>query len=212
MDKFPSYCITSRASDGNMKDARFRDKFLEINNLQGYGFVSGVQVHGTNVAYVTRENVKPLNATDALITDDKSVVLGIFTADCMPVIISAKDASVVAAVHAGWRGLAAGIIEKTIDSFKNCFGISTKNLSAYIGAHICGNCYKVGEEVKAAFKIPAEIKKFSLSSEARKRLNRLDVEDVLMSRGCTFCGDDYFSYRKGNKDERILTLVKAGHI
>ncbi|MCL2388980.1 MAG: peptidoglycan editing factor PgeF [Elusimicrobia bacterium] len=193
-----------------MKILKSRNDFFSANCLMAFSFVCAQQVHGTNIVYVTRDTVSPVPASDALITDDKRVILGIYTADCMPVMITSKKGCSAAAIHAGWRGLAGGIIEKTVAMFKKGFNVKGNDLSVYIGPHICGNCYEIGAEVRQAFNLLPSISKFSMVGNALERLKIAGISDVVVSKECTFCGDNYFSYRKGNKVERILTLAQAG--
>jgi YfiH family protein len=120
------------------------------------------QVHGTGVlAFDQTASVYPddlqaddvaniLQAepfADAAVTATSGVVLAILTADCLPVLFCADDGSEIGAAHAGWRGLSAGVLERTIGSLRT----SATRLVAWLGPAIGAASYEVGEEVRAAF-------------------------------------------------------------
>ncbi|MGA9421803.1 MAG: peptidoglycan editing factor PgeF [Rhodanobacteraceae bacterium] len=108
------------------------------------------QVHGTTVAQM--HETRPVcderePAADAAIAHAGDIVLAVLTADCLPVLICAEDGSEIAAIHAGWRGLAAGVIEATLDRLNT----PREHLLAWLGPAIAATSYEVGEEVRAAF-------------------------------------------------------------
>ena len=88
---------------------------------------------------------------DALITDDIGKSIGVRTADCVPILLFDCQKRAVAAVHAGWRGTAARIIERTVESMRPSFGSSPADIYAAIGPCIRVCCYEVGPEVEAQF-------------------------------------------------------------
>ena len=98
------------------------------------------QVHGRSVRYASGPG--SVGEADAIWTDVPDLLLVIRTADCVPIVIAGVGA--VAVIHAGWRGLAAGVIAATIDAMGQC-----GPLHAAVGPAICLNCYEVGEEVVA---------------------------------------------------------------
>jgi YfiH family protein len=99
------------------------------------------QLHGADVCYVT-EAQSPVPA-DATWTDVRGVVMAIMTADCVPVLLCDKGGTIAAAIHCGWRGTAAGVIEATL----NALPAAASELTAWLGPGICGSCYEVGREV-----------------------------------------------------------------
>ncbi|MGA8278853.1 MAG: peptidoglycan editing factor PgeF [Rhodanobacteraceae bacterium] len=101
-----------------------------------------VQQHVTNPAYDKREP-----EADAAIARADGIVLAVLTADCLPLLICAEDGSEIAAIHAGWRGLAAGVIEATL----NRLHTPREQLLAWLGPAIAAASYEVGDEVRAAF-------------------------------------------------------------
>lgn len=102
------------------------------------------QVHGIRVAVEpAHDEVK----ADAAVTRNPGVVLAIQTADCLPVLFCADDGSEIAAAHAGWRGLSAGVLESTLDVMH----APRQNIMAWLGPAIAAQSYEVGDEVRAAF-------------------------------------------------------------
>ncbi len=107
------------------------------------------QVHGTTVASFdagAAQSDAPVEA-DAAIASTPGIVLAVLTADCLPLLVCADDGSAVAAIHAGWRGLAAGVIESTLARMQ----IPRERLIAWLGPAIGPRSYEVGAEVRDAF-------------------------------------------------------------
>lgn len=154
---------------------------------------------------------------DASVTRTANRVLAIMTADCLPIMISNKQGDEIAAIHAGWRGLADGVIESTLEMLQS----PRKDLLAWIGPGICGNCYETKDDVKNTF-----INRYQQTSHAfinsnDKMYTNLPllaeiilkdsgISDVYQSQQCTYetkNSDKYFSYRRENQTGRIATLI-----
>jgi len=106
------------------------------------------QVHGVNVAEVTRNTDKTqLANTDALITDEPGTAIAVMSADCVPVLLFDPNRCVVAAIHAGWKGTVAKIVEKTLQRMNERFGTHAADVIAAIGPSICQRSYEVGKDV-----------------------------------------------------------------
>ena len=140
----------------------------------------------------------------------------VLTADCLPVLLCDKAGTVVAAAHAGWRGLAAGVIEATVAAMQT----PGAHLVAWLGPAIGPEAFEVGAEVRAAFVqddpdaatafIPFGKDKWlcDLYVLARRRLVRLGVERVSGGRYCTHTERErFFSYRRDGVTGRMATLV-----
>jgi polyphenol oxidase len=112
------------------------------------------QVHGASVV-VRRAGegraLQPRPDADIVVSDDPSVALAIQTADCVPLLIADRATGVVAAAHAGWRGLAAGVPGVTVVALAHEFGSTPANLVAAVGPSISAERYEVGEDVRARF-------------------------------------------------------------
>ena len=104
------------------------------------------QVHGTRV--VDQDVLTPNAEGDAAVTRKSGRVCAVRVADCMPVLLADERGSVVAAAHAGWRGLCAGVIENAIGAMAT----PGKDLIAWLGPAIGPKVYEVGDEVRAAFR------------------------------------------------------------
>jgi polyphenol oxidase len=113
------------------------------------------QVHGAGIvvrrAGEPPEEHAPLPAADIVLSDDPAVALAIQTADCVPLLIADARSGVVAAAHAGWRGLAAGVPAVAVAAMTREFGSRPEDLVAAVGPSISAARYEVGEDVRAAF-------------------------------------------------------------
>lgn len=105
------------------------------------------QVHGNKVMRFARRSPYLDHAADAAVTSDVGVVLAILTADCLPVLFASTDGSEVAAAHAGWRGLAGGVLEATLRAMTT----SVDRVHAWLGPAIGAASYEVGTEVHGSF-------------------------------------------------------------
>ena len=159
------------------------------------------QVHGVEVVRLSERSSEHESEGDIAVTGQANLACTVLTADCVPILLAAGDGSQVAAVHAGWRALAAGIVEKAAALFPGPF-------RAWLGPHICAGCYRVGDEVKRQLRASAdEARLFSRAGDggwqadlgglAASRLMRLDrCEQVADAGICNCCNPDYFSVRR----------------
>ena len=170
------------------------------------------QVHGTRV--VDLGAGVPDAPADAAIARRRGQVAAILTADCLPVLIATEDGEAVAAAHAGWRGLAAGVLEATV----RALGVPPRRLIAWIGPGIGRKHYEVGPEVRAAFEGPGAEPAFrpnargryfaDLPALARARLEALGIEQVGVTADCTYSdANRYFSHRRDGHCGRQATLI-----
>ncbi len=146
------------------------------------------QVHEVGVVEVTEGGMA--GSADGLVTKEGGPVAAILTADCAPVVVANADA--VAVLHAGWRGLVAGIIERGVEHIGGAE-------AAWIGPSIRDCCYEVGPEVVEAFRekgLPGGDGRVDTALAARTALTRLDVESIAVAPNCTHCDPNYFSYRR----------------
>jgi YfiH family protein len=186
------------------------------------------QVHGRDVR-VVREASEAGNESercDALTTDLPGVLLGVKTADCVPVILGDARTGACAAVHAGWRGTLAGIVKHALATLNKEFGTKPEDVRAAIGPAALACCYEVGPEVIEAFR--AELRNadalFTPTSggHARIDLHRANLEQLTESGVarervhalplCTICRpEDFFSYRRDKKlhgrTGRLLSVI-----
>ncbi|HET6545541.1 MAG TPA: peptidoglycan editing factor PgeF [Rhodanobacteraceae bacterium] len=130
------------------------------------------QVHGTAVArFAAADEPAREPQADAAIACAAGVVLAVLTADCLPILISADDGSEIAVAHAGWRGLASGVIEATLD------GLATPpaRLLVWLGPAIAARSYEVGAEVRAAFAQPVAADPQAMDDDARTTDSRSEA-------------------------------------
>jgi YfiH family protein len=178
------------------------------------------QVHGVTVADLDAvkpgDVVGPREAADAAITRSPGRVCAILTADCMPVVFATASGDGVAAAHAGWRGLSAGVIRATVEAL----GGAPERLFAWLGPAIGPKHFEVGAEVREAFldQDPGAETAFQLNARgrfmadlaelARRQLKKLGVTRIYGGTECTFDRPDrYFSYRRDGVTGRQATLI-----
>ena len=174
------------------------------------------QVHGTGVAVLDMGGEAADAPADAVITHRAGVVCAVQVADCMPVLLAARDASAVAVAHAGWRGLAAGVVEATVAQL----GVAAGELVAWLGPAISARHFEVGDEVRAAFLAadPGAGAAFAPNARGRwqcdlvvlaqRRLNALGVTEVAGGAWCTYADPArFFSFRRDGRCGRSAALV-----
>jgi len=173
------------------------------------------QVHGTRVVRwgtAAFDNGPP--EADAIISDQPGSMCLVQTADCLPILLCARDGSEIAAIHAGWRGLAAGIINATLDEMQ----AQGEGLLAWLGPAITQDAFEVGLEVRDSFGEWGEIDDF-FRPNARGRL-QADLlglaRAMLRARGvepygedhCTFAdAERFYSFRRDGTAGRLLSFV-----
>jgi hypothetical protein len=108
------------------------------------------QIHSDRIAVVAEG--APLEPADGLVTDRPNCLVGVFTADCLPVLLADADSGVVAALHAGWRGLAQRIVGKAVAMITARWSVDVRRLAVALGPCIGRCCYEVGEQVLAPLK------------------------------------------------------------
>lgn len=172
------------------------------------------QVHGTDV--VDAATAPPLARADAAVARTRHVVCAVLTADCVPVLLADRGSDAVAIAHAGWRGLAAGVIEAAVARM----GVPAAGLIAWLGPAIGPRSYEVGPEVRAAFVrhdaaaaaafAPHRSERFlaDLFMLARQRLAAAGVAAVYGGGRCTYTdAERFYSYRREPATGRFASLV-----
>jgi len=170
-----------------------------LRELVGRPVAHGRQVHGTTVERVTAPppGDRPPRDADGQATALEDVAALVLTADCLAIALATPGA--VAMVHAGWRGLAGGVVEEGVAAVRD-LDTGGGPLTAAIGPAACGACYEVGDDVRAAFghaplgrPAPLDLKRI-----ARDRLEAAGAAAVHDAGLCTMCGDEalFFSHRR----------------
>jgi YfiH family protein len=172
------------------------------------------QVHGTRC--VDAAMAAPGIEADASFTRRRGVVCAVLTADCLPLLLCDDRASVVAVVHAGWRGLAAGVVEAAVGAM----AVPGERLMAWLGPAIGPQAFEVGGEVRERFlaQDPQAAEAFATKGGgkwlcdihrlARRRLDALGIRQIAGADSCTF-GDAerFFSYRRDGVTGRMASLI-----
>lgn len=185
------------------------------------------QVHGCDVVMLNSERESLEGGrydADAVTTKTTGVVCAILTADCLPLLICDRNGSQVAAVHAGWRGLAAGIVSKTIQEFT----APAADLMVYLGPAISQSFFQVGEDVVEVFLQREQQKTYAEpvsrsfkkdSSEegkyladlyrlAKAELNAMGVKAIFGGNYCTYAESDrFYSFRRDGVTGRMASLI-----
>lgn len=153
---------------------------------------------------------------DASFTLQKGVPCVVMTADCLPLLITDQKGSCIAAIHAGWRGLANGIIENTLKMMP----VNNNDLLIWLGPAIGPQAYEVGNDVREVFTLHSKEAKqafrqmdeshwlMDIYQLARQRLNNLGVNHIYGGEYCTFTdADRFYSYRRDNITGRMASLI-----
>ena len=178
------------------------------------------QVHGRDVVTVTADGAAALRAAppqaDAAVTRAPGIVVAVRTADCLPVLLAARDGGVLAVAHAGWRGLAAGVLDAAVAAMD----VSAHEVACWIGPAIGPSAFEVGADVHAAycasdagaaahFVALREGKWLAdLPALARRRLAAIGVREVAVDGNCTHTdAQRFFSWRRDRSSGRMALLA-----
>lgn len=175
------------------------------------------QVHGTQV--VNAESVNDTPEADASITNKRSIVCAVLTADCLPVLFCDAAGTIVAAAHAGWRGLANGVLEQTVQHMRDA---GASNILAWLGPAIGPQKFEVGEDVRQAFANhgPISTQAFHPIQEqsgkylaniytlAKNVLGNVGVTHISGGNYCTVTDTKrFYSFRRDNITGRMASLI-----
>ena len=151
-----------------------------------------------------------LGPGDALLENTPGAIVAVRTADCIPVLLVDERLRAVAAVHAGWRGTAACIVQRALESMRERFGTSPADLHAAIGPGIGPCCYEVGPEVAAQFGAQGRTH-IDLAGANRRQLVEAGVTPgrIYASNLCTMCRpEDFYSFRRdGEAAGRLFSFA-----
>jgi YfiH family protein len=179
------------------------------------------QVHEANVVDAAASAGAEAPLADAAFASTPGVACAVLVADCLPVLLAANNGRAVAAAHAGWRGLAIGVVERAVESVSKAAGCEPKDLVAWLGPCIGPDRFEVGAEVMNAFG-PLEAVRFvsgaarqgrarwmaDLPGLARDRLRRMGVTSVSGGRWCTVSdAERFYSYRREGVTGRMAAAV-----
>jgi YfiH family protein len=177
------------------------------------------QVHGTAVHRVDATGAYARESppvADAAVTRTPGVVLAVLAADCLPVLLADRDGGAIAVAHAGWRGLAAGVVENAL----RALDVPPSRVAAWLGPAIGPGAFEVGADVRDAFVDACAEDAFAFAAKsggkwqadlyalARARLARAGVSSVHGGGACTYSdGAQFFSYRRDGATGRMAALA-----
>jgi len=197
-----------------------RARFVAAIGAPGWPLIKLKQIHSGTVVDIddTAAAGEGIEG-DAAVTSLRGVMIGVQTADCVPILIAGLEGGIVAAVHAGWRGTAAHIAEVAVARLVEKYHVAAGSLAAAIGPHIGVCCYEVGEHVVEAISTPAAIERspewsnphLNLASANRAQLLQAGIPEaqIEISSLCTKCRADLFhSYRRdGKRMGHMLSVI-----
>ncbi len=172
--------------------------------------VHAPQVHGAAVRWHDDgpPGLQVAEPCDGHATDRPGILLTVSVADCVPAFVVDPERRAVAVVHAGWRGAAAGILERGIAVLGERAGSRPGDLHVHLGPSICGDCYEVGPEVFEALGLPVPDTNTPVDLRAaladRARRTGVDPERITISGRCTLCDlGEHFSHRGGDGHRQV---------
>jgi len=202
---------------GNDPEAQLNVELIEKNINLPHSPVFLKQVHSnTVVEYLEKPKKQGENSADACYTRKKGIICAVLSADCLPVLIADKHATVVAAVHCGWRGLYSDILKNTIKKLD----INNADLQCWLGPCISYKPYRVDESFRERFVKKdrqtshcfyrnkkggwhADLKKIAV-----QQLENLGVKDITQTPYCTHDNKNlFFSYRRDNETGRMASFI-----
>lgn len=212
----------------NLRDGLGDDPLAVAHNrrvlaqaLQGAVPVYLNQVHGRAVVRLTVADTRPdapIHDADASVTTEPGVACSAQVADCLPVLFAAKQGRAVGAAHAGWRGLAAGVLEATVDAVCDAARCQPHEVSAWLGACIGPTQFEVGADVLQAFGAAPDSPRFKphapgkwladLPGLARDRLQTAGLANISGGAWCTVSDPSrFFSFRRDRVTGRMAAFV-----
>lgn len=187
-------------------------QYLKENISDDIDVYFPIQKHTDSVLIIDQHIPKIPVVADAVLTNRHNLIIGVKTADCVPIIIYDRISQSIGAIHAGWRGTAKSIVIKTIDKMISNFGAKVDNISVMIGASIGRCCYEVDEDVfsKIISVTPdnnfwtKKGEKYHIDLQLSNTLQALTTgilrENISIIQECTCClNDKYHSYRRDGK-------------
>lgn len=215
MREFTIRADVSSRLNGDMRDKKNIELWLNSKKINPGDLIYGKQIHSNRVLVVGEsQKGKKILQVDGFVTStelfSKSLVLGIHTADCIPILLWDEMNGIIGAAHAGWRGLKLNMVHSVVCKMVQ-LGANVKNIKVLIGPHIQSCCYKVSKDIALEFSTinsdsVSHVKQnyyLNLEQVARYQLQKERIlKDYIMTMNtCTFCThDQYYSYRKDYPD------------
>jgi hypothetical protein len=216
---YHSLNLDNRGPDAASNRDENRNRFCAELGFGAEALVRSLQIHETNILVAEFPGI--FEGFDAFVTQQKGLLLAVSVADCTPILIYDYKNKAIGAVHAGWRGTVAGIVEKTLEKMRELFGTSGEDCWAYIGPSIDECSFEVGEEVAEQFDVAfkqwnSDRKKYfvDLKKSNAAQLRRFNIPPVqieISPLSTVLNNDQFFSYR-GEQGETGRMLAGIGLI
>ena len=212
---YDTFNLATHVGDDPRAVAANRSRLTERAGVDPGRLVLLAGSRGGPVAVVGSDGPAEVTDAEALVTTEADLALGILAADCVPVLLADTAAGVVAAAHAGRRGVAATITTQTLAVMAD-LGADPAAMTAWVGPAICGRCYEVGDDVAApvvAIEPAAQARTswgttaLDLPAAVRAELARAGVTDVRPDPRCTAEDTSLYSYRRDGRTGRQASLV-----
>jgi YfiH family protein len=212
LKKFPNliWDTSNRQLGDCRKDS---EKFLKSLKLAIKDLVLAEQVHGNKIRVVgIKDKGQTIDGVDGLITKEPGLILGVHTADCLPVLFYDPMAKIIGACHAGWRGILAKLPQKMVDLLI-LKGAQPENIQVAVGPHICQKCYEIKKDLAKNFRNEfGQLPGMLVNKNGKiyldlvvpvvfQLINSGILENkIILLKDCTSCkSNQYFSYRKDEK-------------
>lgn len=228
-DNYGQFNINRYCGDSPEHIAQNRQTLCQLLEIDDHHLLMPHQVHLTEVAAIDEDYLRltadecqqRLEGVDAVMTDMSGVCIGVSTADCIPVLLYDAEKHAVCAIHAGWRGTVARIVEKAVKAMTATYGSNAADIQAQIGPGISLDSFEVGDEVYDAFvhagfdmaAISQKCAKWHINLPACNKLQLISMgvesEKISVSDICTYKQHDtFFSARRlGINSGRIFTGI-----
>ncbi len=208
-----SYSFSLALHTQENREDIIKNRVYLSKEFPNFSFIVSNQTHSANIKVVTKKETKgwmeldsAIENCDALITNQKEVMLTILTADCVPIFLFDKKQNVISAIHAGWRGTQQKILYKTVKKMIEVFNSNPKDILAGIAPSIGKCCYEVDwsvakhfKYIKDAYENRGEKQMLDLPHINKQQLLEAGIEEknIELSNICTSCEvEKYFSYRR----------------
>ncbi len=201
-----NFCNPSAIQDSNTR--------LNVMNLQQQLLIKNIALMNQSHSNIVNKLIDYENYTksDAIFTNNSQIACAVITADCLPILVTNKSGTFIGCIHAGWRGLIGGIIEKF---FKKVQNIDKSEFKVLIGPSISKKRYEVGQFIFDLFSEYSNYFTYNnngkynmdLRNIANEILLRQGISDVTISSECTFDNQSFFSYRRDNTSGRFISLI-----
>ena len=170
------------------------------------------QMHTSNVAVITKgskfvgkiDKEDVIQNNDAMITNEKNIIITAWGADCTPVYFYDKENKVIALAHSGREGTKKNIVKNVIEKLINRYSSNPKYIIAVLGPGICGNCYQINNKIATEFESEFIFENdkgifLDIKKKIKRQLNEMGIKIVADTNICTKCDERFYSYRREGK-------------